>query len=274
MDKQTSEQNTEQKDKAAPLIEGMNTPAKESRFSRRRFLQTGVAASPLLMTVKSPVAWACNTQTNGTANAHTSGNTSTAAGGTITKLKKLTPKEWDDVFCGCYSRESLQAKLEWYLSLYNISDRTEFFNLLKGLYAHSHSNNTWARCGSNRVWKYQVYVSRDCNPAVNQVLNGGVSAVQLRFRRLKGSGYGYRYKTVTMSASSLHKDVTCAYLNSMAADAHFVDWASTRAMVMSDVNLAFNSAARACIEGNGKFTITQVNRAKLKLASRLAHFRV
>jgi len=36
-----------------------------SRFSRRKFLQTGIASSPLLLTVKSPVAWGTGTSWGG-----------------------------------------------------------------------------------------------------------------------------------------------------------------------------------------------------------------
>ena len=71
---------------------------KASRFSRRRFLTTSAAASPVLFAVKSPMAWGSGgVGANGSIMC--SGNGSDA--GNCKKSVSLTPNKWKSVLqCG------------------------------------------------------------------------------------------------------------------------------------------------------------------------------
>lgn len=207
--------------------DNVNRNSENSLFSRRRLLQTGIAASPLLLSVKSPVAWGCgNTNTQGSMNTMVSGNVSTVAGGCQPRYKCQKPSIWHDILHS-YDHE-FKSILDWS----NINRHTSFNSIFL-------SNNFYYRDCSNRYWQYKL-MSRQCdNPAFGQALTN--NTIPQLFLRVK---HKYRSKVFDVRISDIyvHPNITCGYLNSICAP-DFIESAYYPSDILSAVRQSIHGIA-------------------------------
>ncbi|MDV7102922.1 hypothetical protein R3X26_00705 [Vibrio sp. TH_r3] len=176
--------------------------SQSSRFSRRRFLQSGVAASPLLLSVKSPMAWGCGTSTNGSITTYVSGNAS--AIGSCTTADCQPPEQWKKIF-KAYEHDSLYAirKALEYSNIYHSSSFSSLF------LANSFN---WQNC-SNANWKYKL-VKNKCSSNTFYGSLAGNEQTKLIVRVQNKYNRNQRYEA-DICNDDFHKNVTCGFLNSV-----------------------------------------------------------
>ncbi len=212
---------------------------KASRFSRRRFIQSGIAVSPLLMTVKSPAAWGCTNTTNSSVTSRVSGNVSTNTGfGCLPKspqkwlrILKGLDKEfgsfWDQLKNGSYSSNSsfLEA-----LSVLGVHSSTSF----QDLFCNDLTN--WSSCSTKKNWMFKVLTTHSDNISICEALEYSSCQTILRVQHVssgknsgsKNSGnssMGYNMQSsndnktfdIAISDFNLHKNLTCGFLNGILA---------------------------------------------------------
>ncbi|WP_434362102.1 hypothetical protein NF212_18135 [Parasalinivibrio latis] len=178
-----------------------------SRFSRRRFLQSAAVTSPLLFTVKSPVAWG----TTGTAqcsitavlsgNASNPGNCQSAA---------RSAEYWQRVFTAVSGNPEypvLQA-----LRANNITKTTQFMSL----FLHGWENNSY---DASSRWYYRLYL-QDCdNPSIWDVLQAGSTAsykVKFLFVKRRNNRKNRKeYINIFEYPAGFVQSLVVAYLNSL-----------------------------------------------------------
>lgn len=231
MDNQSSQPDRAKEAHLSHSASSKNTEsAPFSRFSRRKFLQTSVAASPLLMSVKSPMAWGCTTPTNGSVTSQVSGNVSNAVTTNCSCAKD--PAAWLQIFkqSDSYTRwedwwkhrnspdaESYRQALE----MCGVTPLTSF----NSLFLANHFE--WRRCQDYSSWKYRILSERCDTPSVSQALEQNSYQIVLRVQKATPSHHHRYYGTydwdnqdsydVTISDANLHKFLTCGYLNSLLA---------------------------------------------------------
>ncbi len=227
----------------APLAAGQNRDPQSSRFSRRRFIQTGVAASPLLMSVKSPASWAGVNVTNTSVAGQISGNVSTASS---SNCKPKKPIDWCDIFDGKFSVQGSwwdQLKNWGYVDFQSIKDALSIcgvhsYTSFLGLFCNELSS--WNSCRTQSYWKYRILTNSCDDPTVHSSLQSNNFNMLLRVQHnnsmLSSGGYnghqnnhfssfGYNITSrdnnrcfdVNISDTNLHKYLTCGYLNGLLA---------------------------------------------------------
>lgn len=176
-----------------------------SRFSRRRFLQTGVAASPLLLSVKSPMAWGCGTGSNGSVNAYVSGNASTT--GSCTTAGCQTPKWWKSTIRAheYHSMYPIRQALNWS----NVRDSTLFNDIFLA------SCFSWQRCDNSR-WQYKIVEEQCSKPSFYDSLDNYSFGSKITLRVQKKRDSTKRFD-VNICSQNLHENLTAGFLNSMLA---------------------------------------------------------
>ncbi len=241
MDIQPSQSNKIDDKEKVPLANGQN---ENSRFSRRRFIQSGIAVSPLLMSVKSPVAWGCTNTNNSSVTSRISGNASTtASSGCIPrnprdwcKVFKNEDNQYDDFWDQFKHRgEASSSSLKSALSFCGIRYSTSFLDL----FCNELSN--WSSCRTKSNWGYKILTNHCDNPSVYDALQTDSLNLLLRVQRgdsdRKSDSYyssqnnnifnamGYSITSsnndkcfdVSISDLNLHKYLTCGYLNGVLA---------------------------------------------------------
>lgn len=214
----------------------------KSRFSRRKFIQTGVVASPLLMSVKSPMAWGCGTNTNGSIGTRVSGNASTTGG--CGSLPCFDPKSWCDIL--------KQLK---YHDTYVI-----LLKLLKyaGIDAHSSFNYVFFRkCFSwqysyDRKMKYKfVYDRCEDTSFVNALDDFSFGSPKLALRVCDMSRRSKKYYNVNINLTDFFRNITCGYLNSICSP-HAIQSDFDHRDIQRAVNECVYQTSKSVVRNRGK----------------------
>lgn len=185
------------------MTDDADTP---SRFSRRRFIQTGAVASPILLAVKSPVAWgnALSPETC-SVTALMSGNASHPQN-CLSGAK--SPGYWHKVFKSDEGdthyvvRTALNKN-----SIFETQTFNEFF--LSGL-------GSW-QTSSTHGWKFRVSASQSDNPQFQDVLPENKSNkfdLTLEFEKI-GDPSNKHSVNISAGVPNFHKFVLAGYLNSL-----------------------------------------------------------
>ncbi len=220
----------------ALLAAGQNGEPQSSRFSRRRFIQTGIAVSPLLMSVKSPASWGGGTNITNTSVANrVSGNTSTTGGSTCIPKN---PIDWCDIFDGKFPGKGnwWDNFKDWgYVDFQSIKDALaicgiQSYTPFLGLFCNELS--TWVSCRTQSYWKYKIVTNSCDDPTVHGALRSNNLNILLRVQHnnsmISSGGYyghqnnhfgsfGYNITSrdnnrcfdVNISDTNLHKYLTC-----------------------------------------------------------------
>ncbi len=227
----------------ALLAAGQSENPQSSRFSRRRFIQTGIAVSPLLMSVKSPASWGGGTNiTNTSVAGQISGNASTTGGSTCIPKN---PIDWCDIFDGNHHYGNWWDRFkDWgYIDFQSIKDALAICGIhsytpFLGLFCNELSS--WNSCRTQTYWKYKIVTSSCDNPTVHSSLLTNNFNILLRVQHnnsmISSGGYngnqnnnfgsfGYNITSrdnnrcfdVNISDTNLHKYLTCGYLNGLLA---------------------------------------------------------
>ncbi len=231
-------------EKVALLTAGQGEHPQSSRFSRRRFIQTGIAVSPLLMSVKSPASWGSGTNiTNTSVAGQISGNTSTTGGSTCIPKK---PIDWCDIFDGKFPGSG-----HWWDKLkdWGYVDHQSILDALGICGVHSHTPflglfcnelSSWISCKTQSYWKYKIITGSCDDPTIHGALQFSSFNILLRVQHnnsmISSGGYygqqnnhfgsfGYDITSrdnnkcfdVNISDTNLHKYLTCGYLNGLLA---------------------------------------------------------
>lgn len=184
--------------------EETSTPKNPSRFSRRRFLQTGIATSPLLMTVKSPMAWGCGNHSKGSADTYVSGNSSTVA--SCRSKKCMSPRDWDKVIRKPrHDKDLAKQALNWC----GINERTKFNKVFL-------SNCFRYQSCSNPNWQFKLMKKQCDSPTFSDVLQSVHQAPKL-VMRVKKRGNKNKKLDIEIKINDFHQDVVCGYLNAVCA---------------------------------------------------------
>lgn len=228
----------------ALLAADQSEPSQCSRFSRRRFIQTGIAVSPLLMSVKSPASWGSGTNiTNTSVAGQISGNASTTGGSTCVPKN---PIDWCDIFDGKFpgSGHWWDRFKDWgyvdhqsiidALGICGVQSHTPFL----GLFCNELSS--WISCRTQSRWKYKIVTNSCDDPTIHGALQSSRFSILLRVQHnnstinyggyygsqnsyFSSSGYDItsrdnnRCFDVNISDTNLHKYLTCGYLNGLLA---------------------------------------------------------
>ncbi|MFV0448567.1 MAG: hypothetical protein ACK5MF_08910 [Vibrio sp.] len=210
-----------------------------SRFSRRRFIQSGIGVSPLLLSVKSPAAWGCTNTTNPSITSRVSGNVSTNTGfGCLPK----NPSAWLDILQGLHKEYG-----SFWEQLKNggFNSRSSFLEALSVLGVHASTSfqdlfcndlANWTSCSTKKNWRYKILTTHSDNITISEALKLSNCQTVLRVQhadsgnesQLKNSGpnaMGYNIMSssdsktfdIAISDFDLHKNLTCGFLNGILA---------------------------------------------------------
>lgn len=192
------------KDSAANL-HTVSSEEETSRFSRRRFLRTSAAVSPVLLSLKSPTAWA-NGMGGQNCSIMMSGNASNPQN-CITE--PLAPREWADILKS--RRDSPQYPLRQSLKNGGINGNSPFNGkFLRPL-------NQW-RYSPTKDWMFKISFRKCSNPKFKQTLRNAPNSkykIALSFKPTsREQGTQKDDFTIILEPPRFHNTVVTAYLNS------------------------------------------------------------
>ncbi|WP_165312851.1 hypothetical protein [Vibrio ziniensis] len=233
-----------------------NENSQSSRFSRRRFIQSGIAASPLLMSVKSPVAWAADNLTN--SSAAVSGNTSTSS--ELATIAAINPTTWGEIINGN------DSFLKNALTACGIKSNTHFLDMFGGELCSLNSCN-------ESGWSYKILtntIRKSDNPLACEALqNASACKLVLRVQKYNNSSpvtgdvYGSSQYSIQSSNNKhcfdvsiyepeLHKNLICGYLNGLFSS-DFIEYPFDQVYIFNTFKSVISSLAdRIAKDGHEK----------------------
>ncbi|WP_375750150.1 hypothetical protein [Vibrio sp. HN007] len=183
----------------------------KSRFSRRKLLQSGIAASPLLLSVKSPVAWGGNSLGAGNCSVSVllSANVSDH---NICRSKAKDECYWYYAF-SCHPSDPQRVVRE---ALANATPDVHYYTFFKDRLLNR--NNF----GIINGWNSSIDLHRSANPDFNDVTHQ-YRAYKLKFLFTKTVGSKTIKVGVPVYIDRLHQIVATGYLNAMFYP-HLIDY--------------------------------------------------
>ncbi|MCM2681461.1 hypothetical protein [Echinimonas agarilytica] len=208
-------------------------PASESRFDRRRFLRTSVAASPLLLTMKSPTAWATNgSSANCSLQVLLSGNGSHPHNGCTADVK--SPGYWKSVYDNNSSDQGKKLVLTALKSFGYPEDMKFSSSFLAPIATTS--------IDLNASWNFVFDAQRSEDPSLRSALADNKIELIVKFVRknyVAGTTPGPREVRVdiTKRRSNVHKFIVSGFLNSLFYP-QFIDYQLTSDQVKTALDTA------------------------------------
>ncbi|OAN12981.1 hypothetical protein A3K86_15025 [Photobacterium jeanii] len=177
----------------------------ESRFSRRRFLRSSAAVSPVLLSLKSPTAWGSGLGGQN-CSIMLSGNASNPQN---CISEPLAPREWKKILNS--RRDSPQYPLRQSLQSGGVSGNSAF----NGKFLRPF--NQW-RYSPTKGWMFKVSFRKSSNPKFKHTLKGGLNKkykITIAFKPTsqKNKNMGDDF-VITLEPRHFHQTVVAAYLNS------------------------------------------------------------
>lgn len=206
------------------------TKAQASRFSRRKLLQSGIAASPLLLTVKSPVAWG--------------GNSLGAGNCSVSVL--LSANVSDHNICRSQARDECY----WYYAFScHANDpqrvvRDALANASPSVHYYTYFNERLinrTNFGTYNGWNCSLDLSRSANPNFNDVTHQ-YRAYKLKYLFTKTVGSKTIAVGVPVYVDRLHQIVATSYLNAMFYP-HLIDYIGNINHIVSLFDTALEETA-------------------------------
>ncbi len=239
MDSKTNH-NSMKTDESVPVgVQTSEVKEESSRFSRRRFLRSAAVASPILLSVKSPTAWAADTlpREQCSITVYLSGNPSNPQN---LGCDARNTAYWINTFTGG------NKIVEEELARRGITASTPFFQLFP-LTAFQSWRAGDTSLEGNTTWYYRINPYSD-NPTVLQALQNADFDLSLDFDKNIDNSSGSDSVNLVDSVPNFHTVMITAYLNSLfhptpvsyLGDAQYV--ADRFAVTMQD-------SADACLAG-------------------------
>ena len=201
-----------------------------SRFSRRRFLQTSATVSPILMSIKSPLAWAephdCSVTTLLSGNASHPHACSSAAA--------KSPGYWHTVL-DASSGDSKYPVLEALQAL-GVDGTTSFDSFF---FSGAFSFQTY------RGYKFKFKSSASSNPNFRQTMpfNDPKIKIPIKIKKIGGGSC----PTIYVNEPNIQRFIVAGYFNSLLSPS-IINYPYTSSSVQLSALTAFNNTAMAIID--------------------------
>lgn len=216
--------------KNAQSDSNLSPPKESSRFSRRRFLQTSATVSPILMSIKSPLAWAephdCSVTTLLSGNASHPHACSSAAA--------KSPGYWHTVLDSS-SGDSKYPVLEALQAL-GVDGSTSFDSFF---FSSLFSFQTY------RGYKFKFKSSASSNPDFRQTMpdNDPKIKIPIKIKKIGGGSC----PTIYVNEPNIQRFIVAGYFNSLLSPS-IINYPYSSANVQSSAATAFSNTAMAIID--------------------------
>lgn len=201
MDNKEIQEPAKNKDIVTVISETDESTEPSSRFSRRRFIRSAAISSPILLSIKSPSAWAGGYNSSCSITSCMSGNASHPQGCQAPPKK---PDYWDKCLRGKKEYESVRNEL----NKHGCYHSTAFHSIF------SHNMDRWKRnqqiC---KDWKFKVNVRMSDDPSLLQAIGGDTCNLYVQFKHVDRKKSKITVNLLGHNAPGFHKNLLCGYFN-------------------------------------------------------------